>query len=257
MFWVILYSFCGPVVGGIWTTAGGSVKKNWANVQNLQNQLFSLFGNAVFAFGLWMTKRYFLNYSWRCMLITTTLFLNCLDMCFTFPTIYDLFRNQYFYLGEAVLYDIPYAANFVVGTFYIVEMADSGNEGLVYGLLTTVGNLGGPVAQAISNQLFSNFVPSLDEPNNYIEDTWTFRNTVAESFVLSYFFSFAAIAFVFFLPTQKAEAQHRKKNWGSNPAFAWISVIVLGTAFIYSIVVNLLSMFESTACMKFAGGDGC
>ena len=49
---------------------------------------------------------------------------------------------QYFYLGESVLYDIPAAANFVVGTFYIVEMAEDGNEGLVYGLITTVANLG-------------------------------------------------------------------------------------------------------------------
>ena len=47
---------------------------------------------------------------------------------FTFLTIYNVIRNQYFYLGETVLVEIPAAANFVVGTFVIVEMAENGNE---------------------------------------------------------------------------------------------------------------------------------
>ena len=54
---------------------------------------------------------------------------------------------------------VPYAANFVVSTFVIVEMAEEGNEGLVYGLLTTTANLGSPVARAIGNQLFGLFRP--------------------------------------------------------------------------------------------------
>ena len=78
------------------------------------------------------------------------------------------------------------------------QMADDGNEGLVYGLLTTIGNLGSPVAQAISNQVsalpcapayidsrstapvfvpdlspptiqvFAQFTPSLDDSANYV-----------------------------------------------------------------------------------------
>ena len=32
---------------------------------------------------------------------------------FTFLTIYNVIRNQYFYLGETVLYEVPSAANFV------------------------------------------------------------------------------------------------------------------------------------------------
>eukprot|EP00966_Prymnesium_polylepis_P019047 439090-Prymnesium_polylepis.1 len=33
----------------------------------------------------------------------------------------------------------------------MVEMAEAGNEGLVYGLLTTTNNLGGPLGNAIGN----------------------------------------------------------------------------------------------------------
>ena len=62
------------------------------------------------------------------MLFSTTVLLNVMDMPFTFLTIYNVIRNQYFYLGETVLYEVPSAANFVVATFIIVEMADEGNE---------------------------------------------------------------------------------------------------------------------------------
>lgn len=65
--------------------------------------------------------------------------------------------------------EVPKAANFVVGTFVIVEMATDGTEGLVYGMLTTVSdtntlhwlnmlsvqahNLGHPLGGAIANQV--------------------------------------------------------------------------------------------------------
>jgi hypothetical protein len=162
-----------------------------------------------------MVKKHYLMASWRKMLLYTTVFLNCVDMVFVFCTIYDVVRNQYFYLGETVIVEIPNAANFVVSTYVIVEMAEDGNEGLVYGLLTTTYNCGWPFARAIANQLYANFRPSLSESKNYIEDSPEFRNTVAQSFVLSYFFSFLALGFLVFLPDQKNEAQTRKKNWKS------------------------------------------
>ena len=183
LFYVVLYQFLTSMIGQISTTAGGMVKNYWAGVQNLQNQLFSLVGNLLFGIGLYLVRKHFLNFSWRKMLLITSVGLNIVDMPFVFLTIYNVVRNQYFYLGETVLVEIPAAANFVVGTFVIVEMAENGNEGLVYGLLTTMANLGGPFARAIGNQLYGLFRPSLSDSDNYIEDSGEFRNVVAFSFV--------------------------------------------------------------------------
>ena len=33
--------------------------------------------------------------------------------------------------------------------------------------------------------------------------------------------------------------------------------LLVAVALAYSLAVNLLSMFESTMCLRFAGGDGC
>jgi len=67
-------------------------------------------------------------------------------------------------------------------------MADKGNEGMVYGLSTTVSNLGNPFSRAVSNAIFELFTPKLSDIQKYIEDSHSFRHTVALSFGVSYFF---------------------------------------------------------------------
>lgn len=257
MFFVITYQFGSSLVGSISTTAGGNVKMYWAGVENLQNQLFSLMGLALFALGLIIVKKFLLNESWRIMLATTTIGLVLIDSVFVFLTVFKVVRNQYFYLGETVLVEIPAAANFIVGTFVIVEMASDGTEGVVYGLLTTVSNLGGPFGRAIGNQIYGEFTPSLSDAQNYIEDEPSFRTVVAWSFVISYGLSFASLLFLFFLPPQKQETQDRKQNWPSSSNYAVATLVVVGVGFTYSLVVNILSMLPSTMCLQFAGGDGC
>lgn len=257
MFYCVLYQFCTPALGVIFTTAAPEVKQNWARVRVLQNATFSLVGLVLFTVGLWLVKSRLLNHSWRHMILVTTIFLNLLDMPFSFLTIFDVFRSQYFFLGETVLSEIPAAVNFVVSTFVIVEMAEGGDEGILYGLLTTTGNLGYPVAQALSNQIFGLFKPALSNPRNYVEDEPSFRKVVAASYLLSYLFSFASLVTLPLLPSQKDEAQRRKREWGSRDAYAWwtIAIIFLGLA--YAFLVNILVAFPGTSCHRFVGGGGC
>lgn len=203
---VILFSFLTPAISNITTTAAGLVKSEWAGVKNLENQAFSLGGSLLFAVGLGITKRYFLHASWRIMLASTTVFLNSLDLIFVGLTVFNVVRNEYFYLGETVLYEVPAAAQFVVSTFVIVEMAEGGSEGMVYGLLTTASNLGGPAARALGNQIYGLFQPNLSDQANYIEDTPRFRVVVFASFLLSFSFAMAALAALPLLPDQKDEA---------------------------------------------------
>merc|ERR1712070_1355200 len=144
-----------------------------------------------------------------------------------------------------------------MGTFVIVEMATDGTEGLVYGMLTTAHNLGHPLGGAIANQLYRLFKPRLSKPDAYVEDTPHFRKVVAWSFTLSYFFGLISLVFLYFLPRQKAETQHRKNTWAHHSAYAYVVVITLFLAMCYALTVNFLSMSEDTMCLRFAGGDGC
>ena len=256
-FYVLLYQFFSNFIGAISTPAGGLVKQEWAKVKNLQTQIATIISLSLFALGLHLIKRYYLNYSWRKMIFITILVLNATDMITSYFTIYDIFRNQYFYLGETILDEIPSAFNFVVSTFIIVEMADKGNEGMVYGLLTTVSNLGNPFSRAVSNAIFGLFTPKLSDSQNYIEDSYLFRHTVALSFGISYIFSFLSLAFLPLIPNQKEEAQKRKQNWSNRTIYAYISVLLVLFAFFYAVIINLLTMFPETLCYRIVGGNGC
>lgn len=176
-------------------------------------------------------------------------------------TIFDVFRNQYVFLSEGLLIELPDAAFFVVASFVIVEMAEEGNEGLVYSLLTTISNLGKSVPNAVSNQMFAGFSPALSDSANYIAakggDQPCFRRTVAWSVLLGYAFAFTSLATLPLMPSQKADALHRKRSWPHHTGYAVATVLLVGVAMAYSLTLNLLAMFESTACLSFVGGQGC
>ena len=59
------------------------------------------------------------------------------------------------------------------------------------------------------------------------------------------------------MPIQKADAQRRKAMWPRRTIYLHITLWSVGLAFVYSVTVNLLSMFEGTMCLKIAGGEGC
>merc|ERR1711879_97765 len=132
-----------------------------------------------------------------------------------------------------------------------------GNEGMVYGLLTTAGNLGGPFARAVGNQIYGTFQPSLSDDENYIEDTVHFRHVVYSSFLVQYGFSAASLLYLCFLPKQKEDAQEPKRTWTRRTVYGVVIMTLLGLAFCYSLTINLLSIFPSTMCMKIVGGNGC
>jgi len=254
----VLYLFLGNCLGGISTTASSEITRQWAKVENLQYNLFKMGSGLLFILGLWATRTFFLNSSWRMMILLTSIIMSIIDAPFTFLTIFDVVRNQYFFLDEILLVAVPKAASFVVGVFVIVELAEEGSEGLAYGLLTTLGNLGNPVSTVLSNLIFGHFFhPSLSNAQNYIDDTPSFRWTVASSYLVSYIFSFGALLLLPLLPNQKDDAQERKRTRPRSKWFAVITVALAIFAFLYSLTVNVLTIFPSTACLEIAGGEGC
>ena len=166
-------------------------------------------------------------------------------------------RNQYFFLGELVVAPVIEAVQFLFAGFVIVEMADDGNEGMVYGLMTTMRNCGLPFARAMGNQIFGAFSPSLSDARNYIADSAHFRDVVAGSCALAYAFQIASIAILPLMPDQKRMAQVWKQTWPSRLAYGRATVGLVVVGWVYACAVNLLAMVPSTACLPIAGGDGC
>ena len=256
MFYIMLYCLLHAAIGDINTTAGGHVTQVWAGVHNLQAQLSGIIGNGIFIVGLFIVKRYLLKTNWRVIIAGTTVLLNIIDAVFTYFTVYDVIRNQYFYLGETVVVMVPAAARFMVTTFVVVEVAKDGQEGMTYSLLTMLHNLGGPMARAFSNQIFAWF-DGLSDVNNYHQDTSSFRNTVAYSYALSYGCSIGALALLPLLPSQKAETHARLEHGPRSVWYGRIAVVLVVCSWIYAVTLNILAMAPAYSCLRIIGGSGC
>ncbi|KAG9405212.1 hypothetical protein AC1031_004321 [Aphanomyces cochlioides] len=138
--------------------------------------------------------------------------------------------------------------------FTIVEIADQGNEGLVFGILTTCSNMASPIGTMLSNILGGVF--HLDRSDIKSNDFSTF-NQIADTFCLHYAFVCVAVCFVGLYPTQKKMLKEWKATNDGNKNIA-VSVFLAGfVLFIMAIVYSFLTMFKSTLCLRFVGGSGC
>jgi hypothetical protein len=159
--------------------------------------------------------------------------------------------NQSFFLGETILDTLPTAASiFVVGLYIIIEMTDMGNEGLTYGLLSSISNLGGSFARAIGNQVFGawKWKHNLLGRQNYIDDKPGFRNAVALPFILGYGLPFLALGLLFLCSrhrslTRRSSSAPGARIRGGHPRGVRTRLLIV--------------IIPSIACLVFAGGKGC
>jgi hypothetical protein len=59
------------------------------------------------------------------------------------------------------------------------------------------------------------------------------------------------------LPRQKEQTQVMKRLGGSSYLMGVITVGYLLFALVWSVMTNIMSIFDSTACLVIAGGEGC
>jgi len=254
---VALFFFASSSIFNISTTARVCVGLEWAKTENMQRQLCGMLGACLSLLGSWLIQKWFLGASWRKIIFVTGVSTTLLDAIPQFCTIFDVIRNQYFYLGEPVTQNVPQAMSALVTTFLINELADDSNCALVAGLMDTIAAVAQRLSVVLSNQVFSVFTPSLSDRMNYIEDTQDFRWTVASSFLLSYFIYSLCFLALPLLPAQKGEARERKQTWCKRPVFAMLATFILGVTLLYTLIGDFLVLDPSLTCLHFLGGHGC
>ncbi|KDO20390.1 hypothetical protein SPRG_13772 [Saprolegnia parasitica CBS 223.65] len=249
---VLLFNFLFGLFQSITSTAGDYIAYYWAEVENLNQQIVGVVSQFLFAAVLTLTGTYGTHWNWRFVLVITILVTYAIDSVCQFCTIYDVVRNQWFYLGVPLIETVPSGINFVVGTYVIVELAEVGNEGVMYGLLTTVSNLPGTFGTILTNMINGQLNYGKDLIHDDAPET---RNQVAYSYIISYSFVVVGCLWVFLLPPQRAAVAELKKNGGSYPKVAALIFVGLFMVLVTSITGSMMSMFETTNCFILAGGD--
>ncbi|KAF1789442.1 Folate-biopterin transporter [Phytophthora cactorum] len=191
------------------------------------------------------------GWDWRHVIVLTTIAVVALDSVCTMLTTWDIVRNQWFWLGLPVVETIPSSVNFIVSSFVVVELADEGNEAAIYGLLTTVGNLSNPFSATLTKAINEPFAVS---NRDILNDSHSTRRDVTIIVLISYTSKLLSLLFLGWLPRQKAETQILKRCGNRSKLFGGITIVYCLFALTWSLLINLLGIFESTRCLKIVGG---
>ncbi|KAG3142109.1 hypothetical protein PI126_g15202 [Phytophthora idaei] len=204
---------------------------------------FMIIGSGVTAITLALMGRYGLDWDWRHVIVLTTIAVVALDSVCTMLTTWDIVRNQWFWLGLPVVETIPSSVNFIVSSFVVVELADEGNEAAIYGLLTTVGNLSNPFSATLTKAIDEPFAVS---NRDILNDSHSTRRDVTIIVLISYTSKLLSLLFLGWLPRQKAETQILKQCGNRSKLFGGITIVYCLFALTWSLLINLLGIFEST-----------
>ncbi|RQM28310.1 hypothetical protein B5M09_011729, partial [Aphanomyces astaci] len=240
-FWVLLqkrvmwqicaFRFINNMFQSIGSTAGTPLSSTWAGVEPLNDSLSSIIGNAIFSAILIVVAKWGLHWNWRWTIALGSIGVILVDGMVIFFTIWDVVRNQWFFTGVALADNIPGGVRFIVATYCAVEIADVGNEGATYGLVTTVSNLAGPFASVIYKYIDSYFMLSQDDLR---ADTTEVRWDVTYSYIISFGCKLIALTWLWMLPPQRNEMQELKKKGGKSKLAGVILIVVFTCCLAFS-----------------------
>ncbi|KAG6958953.1 hypothetical protein JG688_00010306 [Phytophthora aleatoria] len=251
---VIAHHFFAGIFSSISYTASSPVQSYMVGVTPINNTLNDVLGHLCFMTGIMVTSKYGLHWNWRFMIVATGIVVIIVDCSVALITVWDIFRNQWFWLGPPIAVQIPSGVAWIIALFVTVEIAGVGNEGAVYGLMTTVGNLATPFATTLTLLINGPF----DITNARVQaDDHSVRVDITYTIIISYVMTIFSWAFLVLLPRQKKETQELARNGGSNKLFGGLTVAYLSFALVWSLMANTLAIFDSTSCLLIAGGKGC
>jgi hypothetical protein len=248
---VIAYLFCSGVFGGFSYVASDPITSYWVRATSFNLSVSGMLGSGVMVATLVFTGKYGLDWNWRTMQVTTTLVIVAIDATCTMVVTWDYLRSKWFWLGLPIAEAVPVGMSFLISTYVVVELAGTGHEGAIYGLLTTVGNLAGPFALTLTKTANASFKVHNDDIMN---DSYEVRRDVTITILMSYAMKIGSLVFLPWLPSQKAATQQLKREGGKSPTIGKITVAYLLFALTWSVLSNLLSIFKSTRCSWITGG---
>ncbi|KAH9157598.1 hypothetical protein LEN26_003175, partial [Aphanomyces euteiches] len=253
MWQICAFRFINSVFQGIGSTAGSPMYNTWANVSPLNDALSTILGGAIYSAILIVVGRWGLHWNWRYAIAAGSIGVICIDAPINFITIWDVLRNQWFYNGVGLADNIPAGVRFIVATYCAVEIADVGNEGATYGLITTVSNLASPFASVIYKVIDSHFKLSQDD---ITDDTNEVRWDVSYSYFIAYGSKLFALVWLFMLPPQRLPLQELKRTGGKSKIAGALLIILFIACLAFSVTSSIMAIYPSTKCYRIAGGNG-
>ncbi|RLN88247.1 hypothetical protein BBJ28_00020726, partial [Nothophytophthora sp. Chile5] len=251
---VIAYNFFSGIFANITYTGSSPVQSYMVGVTPINSTLSDILSNLLFMFGIMITSKWGLRWNWRWMIVGTGIVVMIVDCVVSLIVVWDVFRNQWFWLGPPIAVELPYGIGWIISTFVTVELAGMGNEGAVYGLITTVTNIASPFATALTLVIDSPF----NITNARVQtDDHSIRSDLTYTIIIMYAMTVFSWVFLFLLPKQKEATQELVRKGGHSKIIGGLTIFYLCFSLVWSVMTNIMAIFDSTSCLIIAGGTGC
>ncbi|KAG9403271.1 hypothetical protein AC1031_005917 [Aphanomyces cochlioides] len=251
---ICAFKFLNGIFFGYNSTLSDPISSKWVQVQPFVSTSFSIVAQVFRVVAMFIIGKYALNWDWRATMAISTVGLVIFDTTVKGVAIWNVYRNQYFQSVELTLDAIPNAFIFLFGGYLTDEIVQVGNEGIVFALLTTCSNLASPLGVVLAKLVDSFWEATLDDIQR---DDATVRWQVSYSYISAAGFKLLSLVFLVLMPRQKVYVHLLRRTGGSSSMAGWVILLTFGLGYVFNIVNNILSIFESTSCLRIAGGKGC
>ncbi|KAG1701489.1 hypothetical protein DVH05_010790 [Phytophthora capsici] len=254
VFQVIAALFFYTLICNISYTAYSPIQSYLVNVTPINSTLGDALSYLFYMFGMMATSRWGLHWNWRWMIVITGIILIVIDGTCNFIIVWNVYRSQWFWLGPPIVAQLPNGISFMVSTLVIVELIGEGNEGAMYGLMTTISGIASPFATSLTVIIDNQFNITNDRIQ---EDDHSIRMDISYTMIIAYGAMVVSWVFLLLLPKQKKETQELLRTGGTNKLLGGLTIFYLSFSLVWAVMVNIMAIFDSTSCLVIAGGDGC
>ncbi|OWZ23326.1 Folate-Biopterin Transporter [Phytophthora megakarya] len=254
VFQVIAALFFYSLICYISYTAYSPIQSYMVKVTPINSTLGDALSYLFYMFGMMITSKWGLHWNWRWMIVITGVILIVIDSICNFIIVWNVYRSQWFWLGPPIVAQLPNGISFMISSLVIVELIGEGNEGAMYGLMTTISGIASPFATSLTVIIDNPF----DITNDRVqEDDYSIHMDISYTMIIAYGAMIVSWVFLLLLPRQKRETQELLHTGGSNKWLGGITVFYLSFSLVWAVMVNIMAIFDSTSCLVIAGGDGC
>ncbi|KAG3157499.1 hypothetical protein PI124_g10351 [Phytophthora idaei] len=251
---LFIFRYFTKIFAAVSVTASSNIQSIYAGVTPLKDGIAACISQILIVAGIFSIKKWGLQWNWQYLAIFSQLFAVFVDAFPTYFTIWNVFRSQWFWLGVPLLED--FVGEFVdyATTITMVEIAEPGREATSMGFLGSITAAAQPFGTVITKSVDSYFEigqKALKRDDHAVHKDLTY------AYLIAYLFNIAAVVFAFLLPRQKHEAQAMKQNGNKSKLIGTASVVIFLFSVVWAIMTHLLSLWDSTSCLRIAGGSGC
>uniref|UniRef100_H3GJI5 Transmembrane protein n=1 Tax=Phytophthora ramorum TaxID=164328 RepID=H3GJI5_PHYRM len=240
---------------GIKFSDSTAVVSKWAGASGDNSLLVKTIQDFVMI-GIMLVWRYlFINRLWPIFFALAPAFQILPNLFVSLMVALDIARDRFFY---RVFYSMTYVSDGIglLNTIVpVTEIVQEGSEGALVGLTLTLQRCVNIFVDTNAHGVFqgTNYYSAAD----VAADTSGARWDVLLSLFLNYALNALAWVGLFFLPSQKLDAQQLRMYGGFTKGASFAILAFCLVLFIYSFVVTLMSFIPSTSCLTLVGGSGC